>query len=99
MKKEFVINYRKRFDKTGCVYNQTINITKNTLSKLKDILQCETVLPRYKKDDMVARRNLTTSFGAIENGYVYMNLTQREYFNQYLKLNLKNRNTTFCIID
>ena len=99
MKKEFTINYRKQWDKNGAVYNQTINITMETLDKLKDILQAETFNPTWNKNDNLKRLYLKNSFGEIKNGYVFINLTQRDFFNKYLKLKLKDRNTCFCIIN
>ena len=100
MKKEFTINYVPHWNKDGTYYDQTINIKTNTLRKLKDILQSEVTLPKYKKDDYLARLYLKNSFGNIENGFVFMNLTQRDFFNKFLKLKLHSyRNTCFCIID
>ncbi len=98
MKKEFVINYQRQWDKDGTCYRQTINITRETLDKLKDILQAEVFLPRWNKDDYEKRLYLKNSFGKIENGFVFMNLTQRDFFNKYLKLKLKDRNTCFRVI-
>lgn len=91
-KKEFTVNYNKHWDKNGTCYTQGVNITKTTLSKLKDILQCEVVIKKNKTGF------LSETFGHIENGVVFMNLSQRDLFNKFLKLPLKDRNTCFIII-
>lgn len=36
MRKEFTINYRSQWDSDWTHYNQTINITRETLDQLKD---------------------------------------------------------------
>ena len=97
MKKEFSINYRKQRDKNGTVYNQTINITRETLDQLKDKIQMESIAP--SNDDIYFKSYIKNSFGKIENGYVFMNNTQRDYFNKSLKLKLLDRNTCFYIIN
>ena len=104
MKKEFTISYISEWDKNGTHYNQRINITTKTLDKLKDILQAESVNPRFYKDDKVKRTYLFQSFGIIENGNIFINLTQRDFFQRFIysKLNLKrflNRNTYFHLIN
>lgn len=103
MKKEFTINYFKQWDKDGTCYSQTINISTQTLNEMKGKLQTEVFKPKYHKGYMAGDLYyswlyLKESFGAIENGLVFMNLTQRDFFNKYLKLKLKNRNTCFAIM-
>ena len=98
--KEFKINYRKQYDQNKNVYCETINISKTTLNKLKHILQSEILLPKWNKDNYLTRLFLKKPFGKIENGYVFMNLTQKMFFNTYLKLKLNNnKNTCFYIIE
>ena len=108
MKKEFTINYQKQWSDDGTVYDQTINITTETFNKLLDILQAENTIIKimHKEqnsidgDDCMKNLYLKTPLSYSENKiYVYMNLTQRDFFNKFLKLKLKDRNTCFCIID
>ena len=74
-----------------------------TLDKLKDILQAEVVFPRWAVDNPYKKLYLKSSFGRIENGFVFMNLTQKEFFYKFLKNKLKkpllDRNTYFYIIN
>lgn len=98
MKKEFSINYQKHWDENGTCYSQTVNISRKTLDKLKDILQSKIIL-NHKKVLTSDIFWLKSSFGEVENGLVFTNLTQRDFFNRYLKLNLKDRNTCFSLID
>lgn len=98
-KKEFTISYHKRYDDNGTVYNQTINITNDTFKRLKDIRQAEIVLKNtFIKDDLYKGYYLNQPLKKIGN-IVFLNLTQRDFFNKYLKLDLKDRNTCFCLID
>jgi hypothetical protein len=105
MKKEFSVNYQKHWDKDGTVYDQTVNITRATLKVLCDLLQFECFKKKYHKpvvhgEDYYKWLYLKSSFGEVENGLVFMNLTQRDFFAKHLQLNfLKNRNTCFYIID
>ena len=96
-KREFTINYQKKSDPSGTVYKQTINITENTFEDLQGKLQAELVLPRYKIDDYYARLYLKSPLERVGN-IVFINLTQRDFFNKYLKLKLRDENTCFCII-
>ena len=103
-KKEYAINYQKHWDQDGTCYRQTINITRRTLEKLKDILHSEICLPKNHNVNVLGGEDyykllfLKKSFGEVKNGLVFTNLMQRDFFNRYLKLKLKDRNTCFCII-
>jgi hypothetical protein len=101
MKKEYTINYQKHWDKDGTCYSQTVNISQKTLERLKDNLQCHIVINSKKElvgDEHYKLLCLKECFGELVEGIVFMNLTQRDFFNKYLKFNLKDRNTCFCII-
>jgi len=100
MKKEFTINYIKHWDGDTC-YTQTINITEHNLCFLKNELEKEVFKKKYQKQ--VLSKDLQESFGEIKNGFVFMNRTQRDFFNKFLGLltnsrRLKDRNTCFCIV-
>lgn len=97
MRKEFTINYRSQWDNNWTHYNQTINITRKTLDQLKDKIQAEVLCP--SNDDIYFKLYIKNSFWEIKNWFVFMNLTQRDFFNKTLKLELKDRNTCFYIID
>jgi hypothetical protein len=104
MKNEYSISYQKHNDKDGTVYDQTINITMPTLRALCKLLQQECKKKKYHKPVICGKNYykwlyLKSSFGEVENGFVFMNLTQRDFFKKHLQLNsLKDRNTCFCII-
>lgn len=98
MKKEFSINYLQRnCKKTGTSYDQTINITHHTREKLNNILISEEA-NKTEQEDCMFYAYLFTDMER-EGNIVFMNLTQRNFFNRWLKLPLKGRNTCFCIID
>lgn len=107
MRKEFSVNYQKHWDKDGTVYDQTVNITRTTLKVLVDLLQFECSKKKYRPKDGVIHGEayykwlyLKSSFGEVENGLVFMNLTQRDFFAKHLQLHfLKDRNTCFYVID
>jgi hypothetical protein len=104
MKKEFIINFHRQWDDDGTCYSQTINITKETLDKLHDCLDAELAMPKYHKnvidgDDYSKQLYLKNSFRITENNFAFINLTQRDFFNKFLKLKLLDRNTCFKIID
>ena len=96
-KREFSINYQKKWKDNESCYRQTINITERTFENLQGKLQAELVLPRYKIDDYYTRLYLRSPIERAGN-IVFLNLTQRDFFNKYLKLKLLDVNTCFCII-
>jgi len=102
MKKEFSINYRQiNCKKTGTSYTQTINISLHTYEKLQNILLSESVL---RNEERAKQNNCMFYFYLFSDmprewNIVFMNLTQKDFFNKWLKLPLKNGNTCFCIID
>jgi len=94
-KKEFSINYISKWNtSTGTHYNQTINLTHKTFDKLLDTLEVEKIL---NTKDSYYNSYLKTPL-IYEKNIVFMNLIQKNFFNKYLKLKLKDRNTCFCII-
>ncbi len=99
MRKEYTINYRETCcSETGTVYRQTINISRKTWDRLLDILRTELVNPCFKKEDYIARMYLNSQIIKAHN-VRFLNLTQRDFFNKYLKLKLLDRNTCLYLID
>ena len=95
--KENTINFQKCWGDNGTVYSQTINISAETLSKLQSILQAELLLPKWHEDDHIKRMYLKTQINR-KGSIVFLNLTQRDFFNKWLKLPLKDRNTCLNIL-
>jgi len=89
----------KRCIKTGTIYRQTINITKETFDKLADCLRCKLVLRNKRAKVNVYRQMFLSSQLKFQDRFVFMNRTQTDFFNKYLKLKLLDRNTCFYIID
>ena len=98
MRKEKTINYFKIWSKTGTCYTQTINLKQKTFDKLRDCLRTELILKNWIDDNYYKEMYLKTPL-EFNKKCIFMNLTQRDFFNKYLKLNLKDRNTCFYIID
>lgn len=94
-KKEFSINYLSKLNtRTGTHYSQTINLTQKTFDKLLDILDTEIILNTGNCGYNLCLKSPLT----YQQNIVFMNLIQKNFFNKYLKLKLKDRNTCFCII-
>ena len=96
-KREFSINYQKKWSDDGSCYRQTININCFTFGNLQAKLESEIKFPIYSKNNDYKILFLKQPLERVGN-IVFMNLTQRDFFNKYLKLKLLDVNTCFCII-
>jgi Fe-S cluster assembly iron-binding protein IscA len=87
MLKEFKISFQKRFDSKGYVYTQNINLKEETFNKIKQKLKNSKSKNLYLKIPLKQ-----------EGNFVFLNLTQKDFFAKQLNLNLKDRNTSIKII-
>ena len=106
MNKKYTINYRKKWDSKGTVYDQAVNITENELQRLRDahlseriLLDIEIKKNGYDNVDYYYQLYLGNAYNCERLGnVVFTNHTQRDFFNRFLRIpNLKNRNTCFII--
>lgn len=97
------ISYHKRFSKEGTCYNQCVSMKQREFSCLMDAFYSERALknPRQKEYINGNRDNLIAFNSPLEidrrdGNTIYLTLTQTRFFNLFMKLELKDRNT--CII-
>ena len=95
------INYIKRWDSKGYVYDQAVNITKKEFIKIQSAHS-----KQFNKNnkDIKNKRNYFYKLylGSPDscerlNNVVFTNRTQRDFFAHILKIELKDRNTCFII--
>lgn len=90
------ISYFKHWASDGTVYGQTVNITPSDYDVLLQARDAELVLsskPDNYEYNLYIRQPLER-----KGSLVFINLTQRDFFNKFLKLKLKDRNTCFNIL-
>ena len=95
IKKKRIINSVKMWDDDGTCYRQGVHITPNEYDRLRDILAAELVNPQ--NDDYYFNLYLKQPLDK-KNNIVFLNLTQRDFFNRWLKAPLRDDNT-YLIID
>ena len=89
------INYVKHWAKDGTVYSQTVHITNKEYGQLIDNILAEQVnssQPDNYEYNLYLKQPVDR-----QNNLVFINLTQRDFFNRYLKVKLLDRNTCFQI--
>jgi len=91
------INFIKRYSPDGTVYNQGVNITKKEYDQLLDCLECEKHNPTNKDHYFQLYLKQPIRINKPWNNIIFTNLTQRDYFNKFLKAKLLDRNTCFII--
>jgi hypothetical protein len=96
-KREFSINYQKKWSPSGACYKQTININCFTFGNLRTKLESEIKFPIYSKKNDYRILFLKQPLVRVGN-IVFMNLKQRDFFNIHLGLKLLDVNTCFCVI-
>ncbi len=96
------ISYRGINDsKTGTFYNQRIRINRDVFSRLQDCVMAEIVRknPRHKEYNSCGKyfaRLYLKPLSLYNLAVCFLNITQRDFINLFLKLKLKDRNT--CLI-
>lgn len=97
------INYFKKWDSKGTVYDQSVNITEKELSRIQSKHLTEFIKNGKDKDNKIdySYKLYLKSPNSCEriNSVVFTNHTQRNFFAKILKINLKDRNTCFIIND
>lgn len=90
------ISYFKHWASDGAAYSQTVNITPSDYDVLLQARDAELVnssKPDNYEYNLYIRQPLER-----KGSLVFINLTQRDFFNKFLKLKLKDRNTCFNIL-
>jgi len=96
------VSYLKHYDKNGTCYNQAVSMDAEEYKVLNDALISEQALgnPRQKEYVNGNTANLPSFNKNIEYGnfgyLLFPSLSQIRFFNIFLKLKLKDRNT--CIL-
>ena len=91
-----IINYHKKWDTTGCVYDQTVNIS------LKEFKSIQKHISKLKNDDtflesLACEKVCFVQILELEKGMAYTTHTVRNIISKFLKLDLKDRNTCFKV--
>ena len=96
------VSYHKRFSKEGTCYSQAVSVNEIEFNALQNSYYSEVALknPRRKEyvngnDDNLYSFNKGIDFSN-HSEIVYLTLSQMRFFNLFMNLNLKNRNT--CIL-
>ena len=94
------ISFRKHFGSDGTVYRQRITLPYSYFNKLRDCIRSEKALGYPQKSkyaqtsgDEFFLFGLTTIQGNGNFCYSELTITQRNFINLFLKLNLKDYNT------
>lgn len=94
------VSFRKHFGNDGTVYTQRITLPYSYFNKLRDCIQSEKSLGHPQKNkysetsgDEFFLFPLKTIQGNGNFCYTELTITQRNFINLFLKLNLKNYNT------
>lgn len=90
-----VIDYKAKFAPDGTVYSQTITVANDEFNHLMDCLVAERVNTSRPNDyeyNLYLKQRLN-----ISTNIIFLNLTQRDFFNSFLKVKLLDRNTCLKI--
>lgn len=95
------VSYAKHWGPDGTVYTQKVKIDKATFNKLKDNVASEIALKNPRKDEYVytSGHEFYLEPLRLDKNRCYLNHTQTRFINLFLKLPLKDRNTSLVIID
>ena len=99
MKYEYTINHIAKFDRNGSVFRNTINIKESTFKKLKGRLNKYLGQQKFKHCPNTYENFWLSCPMERDRDIVFMNLTQRDFFNKILKLKLSDANTCFFILN
>ncbi len=92
----YLISYQKRWANDGTCYSQAIRITSEVYEHLLLALDAQKAIDAQNPMEDYERKMCLKSPLEKNNNIIFINLTQRDFFNRFLKAKLLDRNT--CLI-
>jgi len=95
--KKHTINFQKKFDSNGYVYDQTVNISQTELLAINEHITSLESNEDFLDTLACEKRSFVTPLIVINEKIAFTTHTVRNIIADFLNITLKNRNTCFVI--
>jgi hypothetical protein len=95
--KKHTINFQKKFDSNGYVYDQTVNISQTELLAINEHITALENNEDFLDTLACEKRSFVTPLIVINEKIAFTTHTVRNIIADFLNITLKNRNTCFVI--
>ena len=94
---KYTINFHKKFDSNGYVYDQTVNISQTELLAINEHITALENNEDFLDTLACEKRSFVTPLIVINEKIAFTTHTVRNIISDFLNITLKNRNTCFVI--